>query len=58
MKKQEMANTSLKENRTHGTVQYRLLCTNGTEKMSGMWFRIGMRKWNGSIFKKVISRYG
>ena len=22
MKKQEMANTSLKENRTHGTVQY------------------------------------
>ena len=35
----------------------RLLCTNGTEKMSGMWFRIGMRKWNGSIFKKAISRY-
>jgi len=80
MKKQETANTSLKENRTHGTVQYPVALyeksvgareamkyllkgpyrrgTNGTEKMSGMWFRIGMRKWNGSIFKKAISRYG
>lgn len=58
MKKQEMANTSLKENRTHGTVQYPVALYEWNGEMSGMWFRIGMRKWNGSIFKKVISRYG